>query len=453
VVSGTSFLTTVLIGRFTYPSQLGIYVLAMSLLISAMNFQHALIGLPYTIRRNRAQDHDPVNAGHSLALAAVLGLAAALVVAVVAVVMAAFATDPRLAVVTATLSAVLPLMVVRDFGRDFGIARLRFTEVLALDLTVSLIQVGALGMLAWLDQMSGVAALAATGTACAAAGIAGFCWTRGYFAFRIAGLFDTARESWDAGKWLLANLLALVIQVQITYWLVAAIAGTAATGVYCRMHERRRARQSDDYRTQQSDVCESRQRVRARRNRTTAKRGAQGRAAARHRNHRILHSDPALRRRHNATTVPQRRLRRERRRHRVARIVAAGGCDRSAGVERSVGHGPCPRELLPRIGGLTSFHRARTCPSGGLGSAWSRPWPPRRERGTQRFAVVVTMARQPRREHRTMMRSGPEFQPNPPTTTSRRSLSARILSRAPGETKHSFFAKPGASPFRARGPG
>jgi O-antigen/teichoic acid export membrane protein len=232
VVSGTSFLTTILIGRFTYPSQLGIYVLAMSLLISAMNFQHALIGMPYTIRRNRAQDHDPVNAGHSLALAAVLGLAAALVVAVAAVVMAAFAADPRLVVVTATLSAVLPLMLVRDFGRDFGIARLRFTEVLALDLTVSLIQVGALGMLAWLDQMSGVAALAATGTACAAAGIAGFCWTRGYFAFRIAGLFDTARESWDAGKWLLANLLALVIQVQITYWLVAAIAGTAATGVY-----------------------------------------------------------------------------------------------------------------------------------------------------------------------------------------------------------------------------
>jgi O-antigen/teichoic acid export membrane protein len=145
VVSGTSFLTTVLIGRFTYPSQLGIYVLAMSLLISAMNFQHSLVALPYTIRCNRAQDHDPVNAGHSLALAAVLGLAAALVVAVVAVVMAAFATDPRLAVVTATLSAVLPLMLVRDFGRDFGIARLQFTEVLALDLTVSLIQVGFVG--------------------------------------------------------------------------------------------------------------------------------------------------------------------------------------------------------------------------------------------------------------------------------------------------------------------
>src|SRR5258708_28119098 len=65
VVSGTSFLTTVLIGRFTYPSQLGIYVLAMSLLIAAMNFQHSLIPLPYTISRNRAQDHDPGNAGHS----------------------------------------------------------------------------------------------------------------------------------------------------------------------------------------------------------------------------------------------------------------------------------------------------------------------------------------------------------------------------------------------------
>jgi O-antigen/teichoic acid export membrane protein len=231
VVSGTSFLTTVLIGRFTYPSQLGIYVLAMSLLIAAMNFQHSLIGLPYTIRRNQTQDHDPVDAGRSLALAAVLGFAAALVIAVVAVVMA-FATDPRLAVVSATLSAVLPLMLVRDFGRDFGIARLQFGEVLVLDLTVSLIQIGALCILARLNWMSGGAALAATGAACAVAGIAGFCWTRGNFAFGIAGLFNTARESWDAGKWLLANLLTLVTQVQITYWLVAAIAGTAETGVY-----------------------------------------------------------------------------------------------------------------------------------------------------------------------------------------------------------------------------
>jgi O-antigen/teichoic acid export membrane protein len=80
--------------------------------------------------------------------------------------------------------------------------------------------------------MSGVAALAAAAAACASAGIAGFCWTRGNFSFRVAGLADTARQSWEEGKWLLANLLALVTQVQITYWLVAAIAGTASTGVY-----------------------------------------------------------------------------------------------------------------------------------------------------------------------------------------------------------------------------
>jgi SAM-dependent methyltransferase len=48
------------------------------------------------------------------------------------------------------------------------------------------------------------------------------------------------------------------------------------------------------------------------------------------------------------------------------------------------------------------------------------------------------MARQPKRKHRTMMRSGPEFQPTPPTTTSKRSLSRRIMSRALRETKHLF---------------
>src|ERR1051325_11854112 len=49
VVSGTSFLTSVLIGRWAGSSQLGIYAIGLSLLISVVAVQNSLISLPYTI--------------------------------------------------------------------------------------------------------------------------------------------------------------------------------------------------------------------------------------------------------------------------------------------------------------------------------------------------------------------------------------------------------------------
>jgi hypothetical protein len=76
VVSGASFLTT--IGRFAFPSELGLYSLAASLLISLFCIQESLITLPYTVQRHRPIGTPAEYAGSSLALSvlALLVLAA-----------------------------------------------------------------------------------------------------------------------------------------------------------------------------------------------------------------------------------------------------------------------------------------------------------------------------------------------------------------------------------------
>lgn len=48
LVSGASFLTTVLIGRNTLPSQLGTYALSGAILIWVTNAQESLVSLPFT---------------------------------------------------------------------------------------------------------------------------------------------------------------------------------------------------------------------------------------------------------------------------------------------------------------------------------------------------------------------------------------------------------------------
>jgi hypothetical protein len=66
-VSAASFLTTVIIGRCTDPSQLGAYAIGISVLASAYTMQGSLITLPYSIQLHRPLGTPAEHAGSSLA--------------------------------------------------------------------------------------------------------------------------------------------------------------------------------------------------------------------------------------------------------------------------------------------------------------------------------------------------------------------------------------------------
>jgi O-antigen/teichoic acid export membrane protein len=82
IVSAASFLTTVIIGRSTDPSQLGAYAIAISILASLFTIQRSLITLPYSIQRHRPLGTPQEHAGSALAQT---GLMSGLVMAGLAV--------------------------------------------------------------------------------------------------------------------------------------------------------------------------------------------------------------------------------------------------------------------------------------------------------------------------------------------------------------------------------
>src|SRR5438105_4928947 len=53
VVSGTSFLTTILVGRWCGAEELGVYALGFSLVVTWTCVQESLIALPFTVHRHR----------------------------------------------------------------------------------------------------------------------------------------------------------------------------------------------------------------------------------------------------------------------------------------------------------------------------------------------------------------------------------------------------------------
>jgi len=232
VVSGTSLFVTIAIGRFTVPSQLGIYALTASLIIALQNLQNALISAPYTIQRHRPSGTPAEHAGNALALCGLLSVIATIVMLLVAWIVDAQSEKPILEAAVWSLAAMAPFILLREFGRDFAFAHLQMSKVLFLDLGVAAAQVGILSYLAWSGLLSPATALTGIGAACGLTGLVWIYLDRKRFLVRANRLAEALRQSWRLGRWILANQLTLVAQVNLSYWLTVVIAGTAATGIY-----------------------------------------------------------------------------------------------------------------------------------------------------------------------------------------------------------------------------
>jgi O-antigen/teichoic acid export membrane protein len=97
---------------------------------------------------------------------------------------------------------------------------------------VAVIQIAALFWLGWTGRMSAATACAALGGACALTGLAWLYLARASFEIRADQVGPAIKQSWGLGKWLFTAQIATSVQGYVTYWLLALIVGTTATGVY-----------------------------------------------------------------------------------------------------------------------------------------------------------------------------------------------------------------------------
>ena len=232
VVSGASFLTTVMIGRWTNASELGTYAIGYSILLSSLAAQESLISLPYSIQRHRPSGTPAEHAGGSLALSGLMSATGAIVLTLTALALSIWGAGPELVAMTWALAGVMPFVLTREFGRRFAFAHLRISQALLLDAAVAAIQLVALFFLGWTGRLSAVTACAALGGACGLTALAWLYCFRAEFAIRVSGLRAALSQSWGLGKWLFGGQLTVQVQHYITYWLLVIIAGAAVTGVY-----------------------------------------------------------------------------------------------------------------------------------------------------------------------------------------------------------------------------
>lgn len=232
LVSGTSFLASVIVKRVCDDAGLGLYSLGLSLLILAANFHGSLVVSPYTFfahhvppRRRRDLDGS-VLAQHAAMtlLLALLALAGAAAVALW--------TGGSAATLAGVLAICIPCFLLREFARRLLLVDLRTYAVLALDALVCSLQIAGLLLLAYGRALTPpLAHLVLSGLA-GAAGLAWLLAARSRFRIVPRRLADDARQSWRFGRWVCIDQLLAVATAYLPHWVLALTLGSEATGQF-----------------------------------------------------------------------------------------------------------------------------------------------------------------------------------------------------------------------------
>jgi O-antigen/teichoic acid export membrane protein len=159
IVSGASFVSTVVIARACGASELGIYAIGISVLTILISVQDSVVLTPYSIQRHQPVGTPEEHAGASFVLSASLAGLAMLIFATAASMLSVFGIAPRVAAMAWALAVVVPFALLREFARRHAFAHLRMSHALIQDFMVSALQIGGL---AWLWRSGSVTAVTAT---------------------------------------------------------------------------------------------------------------------------------------------------------------------------------------------------------------------------------------------------------------------------------------------------
>ena len=232
IVSGSRFVTTILIGRFCGAQQLGEFALAFQVSMLLGVVMEGLISYPYIIFCNRYEGRERAEyAGSVLLHSAALAILAMAILALAATVMSLGPGTSDFSQITWILVAITPFIVLREFGRRFAFAHLRMGTAVALDLATAIFQIGAIIWLAVTDSLSASTALWAVGLAAAISGAGWLIYDRREFGFRREKILPIWLKNWAAGRWLFGSSIIASATDTSVYWLLAFMSGLTATGI------------------------------------------------------------------------------------------------------------------------------------------------------------------------------------------------------------------------------
>ncbi len=233
IVSGTSFLTTVTIGRMCGAGDLGVFSLGFGWVLMLAGVQQSLVLSPYIVYSHRFKSRSlGVYAGSVLAQQGLLSAAGAALLGLGAGACLWLTDDPQQVAVLAILAVAMPFFCLRQFVRCMMIARLDMAKTLAFDIVVATLQLGGFLVLLVGGVLTAQSACAVIGFANALPAVAWFFLTKKKFTARKRWMLRHLGLHWSFGRWMCASQLTDIGQRFALFWLLASLLGARLTGVY-----------------------------------------------------------------------------------------------------------------------------------------------------------------------------------------------------------------------------
>jgi O-antigen/teichoic acid export membrane protein len=231
IVSATGFLSTVILARFCQLSELGAYHLGMSVIVILQGLQSELITAPYTLYRFRVgKDQLESYTGSILIHQAACMIGFTLLLGIVCFTSIKAYLPPALQSVMPILTAIIPLVLAREFSRQFSFSRYFFGAITLADFAVMVIQI--LGLY-WITQTGGLS-LTSTFTVIGLASICALCTWWAIAKPRVRILWNRIRphwqKNWKFSRWVLMSHIICSTTPYYSIWIIAWLRTEAEAG-------------------------------------------------------------------------------------------------------------------------------------------------------------------------------------------------------------------------------
>ncbi|HQY87680.1 MAG TPA: hypothetical protein PK402_03415 [Tepidisphaeraceae bacterium] len=233
VVSVATFLTGMLTARAAgTKDSIALYYLALTLWVVIGEVGNSLVSTPHMIRSPKLSGTrlHQFN-GAMLMLQLILSVGLTLLV-VIASIFAAMDGAHELAMMLLLTGLCAAPITLRNFARNFSFARHDTLGAFALDLGVSVLQLGLVALLYVNHQLTWWHALLIVGVANLVGAFAFLGALRDLFKIKRLRAVASIRKSWNDSKWLLASSLTWTAGTYLYPWVVLLISGRAEAAVW-----------------------------------------------------------------------------------------------------------------------------------------------------------------------------------------------------------------------------
>jgi O-antigen/teichoic acid export membrane protein len=235
LLGAVTFLTSIVLGRWGGPGELGLFAIFFSLVFLGLALQESLVIVPFSILAPAKSDpHERRRyLGGVLGDGLILGVFAATLFVLGGLAVRAYGL-PKESTLCLVLALAAPCILLREFARRIVYTDLRPQAALQISATVSVLQLLFLGVCYAMGQLTAVSSIVAMGASSLIGGLWWLVTNMRTFEFGQSSSSRRTRyvEHWRLGRWLLAGQAGDIVRINMLPWLLALVTDDVTVGIY-----------------------------------------------------------------------------------------------------------------------------------------------------------------------------------------------------------------------------